>query len=234
MLEAGKDSRTCGEPEQSGEKTVSTRTWMVYCKQCLEKQRRIDELEEENARLKAKLRYQERTAQEGFFGSSTPSSKVPVKPNSSVHPRPRGGGKVGHAGHGRSRIDPEQADRVETIPVAEVCPDCGGTLEVRGSRPRTVLDCQPVRVQKVVYQLQRKRCTQCHTLVTAKPPGVLPKCLYSNRLLTYIAVQHYLHGHTLGQIERQTGIGYSSLVDALHQLSRRLQKVPNALIGAYR
>jgi len=207
---------------------------MVYCKQCLEKQREIDELKEKVASLQAKLRYQERTAQEGFFGSSTPSAKIPVKPNRSAGPRPRGGGKAGHAGHGRSRIDPTQADRVETVPGADVCPDCGGALEARGCRARTVLDCQPVRVQKVVYQLPRQRCTQCHKLVTAKPPGVLPKGLYSNRLLTYVAVQHYVHGQTLGQIERQTGLGYSSLVDTLHQLSARFEKVPQALLPTYR
>jgi hypothetical protein len=55
---------------------------MMYCQQCLEKQQKINELEEEITRLQGKLRRQERTAQEGFFGSSTPSSKVPVKPNS--------------------------------------------------------------------------------------------------------------------------------------------------------
>jgi len=55
---------------------------MTYCKQCLEKQQKINELEEEITRLQGKLRRQERTAREGFFGSSTPSSKVPVKPNS--------------------------------------------------------------------------------------------------------------------------------------------------------
>ncbi len=57
---------------------------MTYCKQCLAKQQKINELEEEITSLKSKLRYQERTAKEGFFGSSTPSSKVPVKPNSST------------------------------------------------------------------------------------------------------------------------------------------------------
>ncbi len=207
---------------------------MVYCQQCLEKQREIDALKDQIASLQAKLRYQERTAQEGPFGSSTPSAKIPVKPNSSVSPRPRGGGKVGHTGYGRSRIDPEQADRVEPIRGAEVCPECGGALEASGYRTRTILDCRPVRVQKVVYQLPRQRCRQCHRLVTAKAPGALAKALYSNRLLTYVAVQHYLHGQTLGQIERQTGLGYSSLVDALHQLSRRLQEVPKALLPAYR
>jgi transposase len=49
-----------------------------------------------------------------------------------------------------------------------------------------------------------------------------------------VAVQHYIYGNTLGQIEKQTGIGYSSLVDALHQLSKRLKDVPQTLIRAYR
>jgi len=55
---------------------------MTYCKGCLSKQQKINELEEEIVSLKAKLRYQQRSAKEGFFGSSTPSSKIPVKPNS--------------------------------------------------------------------------------------------------------------------------------------------------------
>jgi hypothetical protein len=38
----------------------------------------------------------------------------------------------------------------------------------------------------------------------------------------------------LGQIEKQTGIGYSSLVDAMHQLSKRLKDVPSSLIGPLR
>jgi transposase len=52
------------------------------CPICLVKQRRIDELEEEVKGLHAKLRYQERKEKDGYFGSSTPSSKRSVKPNS--------------------------------------------------------------------------------------------------------------------------------------------------------
>ena len=208
---------------------------MTYCKQCLEKQRKIDALEEELVRVKAKLRYQERTAREGFFGSSTPSSKVPVKPNRPTSDQwHRGGGKVGHTGYGRCRIGPEQADRVERIPVGDVCPDCGCALEAKGSKSRTVVDCQPVRIQRIVYLLGRKRCPKCEKLITARPPGVLAKCLYSNQLLAHVAVEHYVHGRTLGQIERQTGIGYSSLMDAMHQLSERWKEVPKVLIQAYR
>jgi transposase len=208
---------------------------MTYCKQCLEKQRRINELEEEIASLKDRLRYQERTAKEGFFGSSTPSSKLAAKPNSPPQQnRNRGGGKVGHPGHGRSALDEQQADQLERLAVAGVCPDCGGPLEDKGVRSRAVIDCEPVRMKKTLYHLERRRCPKCRKVFIARAPGVLTKCLYGNQLLAYGAVQHYLYGHTLGQIEKQTGVGYSSLVDAMHQLAARLKEVPKALIQAYR
>lgn len=207
---------------------------MTYCKQCLEKQRKIDELQEQIASLKAKLRYQERTAKEGLFGSATPSAKLPVKPNSAPHHRRnRGGGKVGHKGHGRSRICEQEADKVERRTLGSVCPDCGSALQDKGIRSRAVIDCEPVKMKKILYHLERKRCPQCNKVLTARPPGVLVKCLYGNQLLAYVAVQHYIYGNTLGQIEKQTGLGYSSLVDAMHQLSRRLKDVPRALIQAY-
>ena len=52
-----------------------------YCPGCFEKQSKIDQLREENERLRQKLRYEERKVKEGFFGSSTPSSKIPIKEN---------------------------------------------------------------------------------------------------------------------------------------------------------
>jgi transposase len=208
---------------------------MTYCRGCLKKLQKINELEQEIAYLKDKLRRQRPTAQEGFFGSSTPSSKMPVKPNTSTeHQRNRGGGKPGHKGHGRSSICEQDADSVERVSVDNVCPDCGSDLEEKGVRTRAVIDCQPVKMKKIVYHLQRKRCRKCKKVITARPPGVFAKCLYSNQLLAYVAVQHYIYGNTLGQIEKQTGIGYSSLVDAMHQLAKRLRCVPESLIRLYR
>ena len=59
-----------------------------------------NDLQEEISTIKSKLRYQERTAKKGFFGSSTSSAKIPVKPNSQKErQRNRGGGKVGHKGN---------------------------------------------------------------------------------------------------------------------------------------
>jgi len=54
---------------------------MTYCKESLNKRQKSNNLEEEITTLKSKLRYQERTAKEGFFGSSTLLAKIPLKPN---------------------------------------------------------------------------------------------------------------------------------------------------------
>ena len=208
---------------------------MSFCENCFDKQRKIDELEKQMVLLKSKLKYQERTAREGLFGSSTPSSKLPVKANTADQlKRLQGGGKPGHKGHGRSCISEEEADRVERIEVEDVCPDCHSRLEHKGTKDRTVVDCDPIQMQKILYRLEQKRCPACKKNIGARPEGVLPRCLYGNQLLVHVAVQHYIYGNTLGQIEKQTGIGYSSLVDAMHQLARHLKDVPDALMKAYR
>jgi transposase len=62
----------------------------------------------------------------------------------------------------------------------------------------------------------------------------LPRSQYGNGLLTHVAVEHYLFGRTLGQLEQQLGIGYGSLVQAMHGLAKLLEKVPDRLIEVYR
>jgi transposase len=208
---------------------------LIYCPECLKKQQRINELEEELAAAKSRLRHQERTAAEGPFGSSTPSSKVPIKPSALPERQARrGGAKPGHAGHGRRRVAASDADCVVETPPPARCPKCGGTLTAKGTRERSVLDCRPIKVEWIVYRLPRCWCSQCDSAVETAAPGVLPKSVYGNGLLAHVAVQHYLYGATLGQLEKQTGIGYSSLVDALHQLARRLKDLPEQLLLEYR
>jgi len=206
-----------------------------YCKECLEKLREIDQLKEENTGLKAKLRYEERKGTEGYFGASTPSSKKPLKSNSlDEQQKKSGGAPPGHKGHGRPTVDVAAADRVQAVAAEELCPDCGAELIRKGTKLRTVIDCQPVQMEKTVFQLERRRCPKCAKNVIARPPGVLPKCLYGNQLLTHVAVQHYVYGVTLGQLEKQTGVGYGSLIDAMHQLARRLEGIPEKLVEEYR
>lgn len=207
-----------------------------FCQGCFEKQIENDRLKQEVIRLKALLRYQERTAKEGFFGSSTPSSKVPVKANATKQKQDKqGGARAGHKGYGRKSVNISQADRIEYEGNTGACPDCGGRLkESKGRRSRTVIDIQPIKLEKILYEIRRRKCMQCGRTFQGKVPGVLPRSLFGNELLTYIAVQHYIYGIPLGRLEAQFGIGIGSIIGALHRLGRLFKDVPNRLIQDYR
>ena len=208
---------------------------MHYCEGCFKKQRRIDALEGEVKRLKDRLAYQERTAREGFFGSSTPSSKVPIKADTpEENQRKKGGAKQGHRGHGRSAVEEKQADEIEEIAVACTCPDCGVKLEDKGVRKRTVIDCETVKVKKKIYRLARKKCPGCGRTFNAVAKDVLPKSLYSNRFLTHVATEHYLRGIPLGRLEEQMGVNHGGLIAAMHRLAGIFSEVPQGLIKQYR
>ena len=211
----------------------------IVCAECVKKQEEIYRLREENQRLKAKLRLRDRKITEGYFGSSTPSSKKPVKENSGKDKKEknRGGAVLGHKGNGRSKITKDMADRIETIELTSVCPHCGANdfeeLKNMGERQRGVIDFD-IKVEKVVYKLERKKCQRCKKIMQAKAPGVLPKNLYSNNLLAHIATEHYLNGIPLGHLERQCGIGYGSLINAMHNLAGIFKAIPDQLIEDYK
>jgi transposase len=201
----------------------------------LEKQRTIDRLQEEIARVKARLRYQERTAKEAPFGSSTPSAKRLIKPNTPPeNSQRRGGAKPGHPGHGRRHILEEEVTRHESVPGPKRCPYCGGPLDPKGSKARTIIEVDPVQKEVVRYELEQCDCTHCHRTFTARPAGVFARGLFGNRLLTHLAIEHYLHGLTMGRLSAQLGITQGSLWAALHQLASRLAAVMEPLVWEYR
>jgi len=206
-----------------------------YCPGCFEKQNKIDQLLEENARLRQKLRYEERKAQEGFFGSSTPSSKIPVKGNQTGERKPKGA-KPGHRGAGRKGFAESEADQVVRVPpeLDTLCPHCGKSLEDKGFEERLVIDSQPLKARRLFYRLPKKYCPRCKKLFPSRAPGVLPRSLYGNQLITTGVVMHYLHGIPMGRVCEQTGLGPGSLVEMFHRLSRLLEKVPAQLIERYR
>jgi transposase len=208
-----------------------------FCEGCFEKQRRIDELTEENERLKQALHYRQRRENEGFFGSSTPSSKVPVKTNTAEEPAPKPrGAKQGHRGHGRACFNADAADEViELAPCAgDACPHCGGALRDKETKVRRVVDCAPVKARRLLYRLPTKVCAHCGRTFAPRPPSVLPKNLYGNQLLAQAAAMHYLHGIPLGRVCAQFGVEPGALVGAFHRLATWLAEVPEKLIPQYR
>jgi transposase len=205
------------------------------CPFCLEKQREIDRLKEENVLLKQRLSYRERKDKEGFFGSSTPSSQQPVKGNTEEVKKPRGA-KIGHKGFGRKGFSVSEADRVERVEahVGEMCPFCGGRLEDKGEEARSVLDIHPVKAERVLYLQKKKWCRRCGKSFRGEVPGVLPRNLYSNQLMATATTMHYLHGIPLGRVCEQLGVGDGSLVEIFHRMARLFSGVIPKLIEEYR
>lgn len=208
---------------------------MKYCEECFQKQLKIEQLQEEIVQLKAKLKYRERKETEGFFGSSTPSSKLPVKANTPDKEDKPKGAKPGHKGSGRKSVELQDADRVERVesPVGDMCPYCNEPLSEQEDH-RTVIDSRPLKAEKIVYVLPKKHCKHCKKTFQPAAPGVLPKSLYGNQLIATAAQMHYVHGIPMGRISEQIGVGDSTLVEIFHRLAKLLGEVPQKLIEQYR
>lgn len=207
------------------------------CAECLKKQCEIDRLPEELQRLKQKLRYQERQADEGFFGSSTPSAQRPVKPNTPPAKAPkRRGARAGHHGTGRQAFDAHHAERVVDVAAAvgDRCPACQALLEDKGIAHRAGLESRPVKAERVLYRLPKQYCPRCQRTFQPLAPGVLPKSLYGNQLLATATTMHYLHGIPLGRVCEQTGLGPGSLMEIFHRMARLLARSPERLMAEYR
>jgi hypothetical protein len=209
-----------------------------FCPKCFEKQQEIDRLQEENLRLKERLHYQERKATEGPFGSSTPSSKIPIKPRSlEENQLRRGGGKPGHKGHGRTAIAVDEADHVHNVEVLvhERCPRCGSRdFEDVAPVERSVIDSPPVKAVKHVYRLGGKRCRRCKAVYRAKAPSVMPKALYGNQLVANQVALNIVHGTPMGRLEEMLGISCSAMVAIQHRLAGLFAPVVPRLIEEYR
>jgi len=205
------------------------------CPVCLHKQLRIDELEDENKRLREKLRLQVRKTEEGPFGSSTPSSKLPLKPNAEKKEKKPRGAKPGHKGNGRKSHNEQTTDRtVDVEPETETCPDCGSPLEKKGWAERSVIDIPRKKPERITFRLPKQYCPHCRHAVTPQPPGVLPKSLYGNQLIAAAVEMHYLHGVPMGRISEHLGIGAGSLMKLFRRCAHLFHGVPDRLIEQFR
>jgi transposase len=205
------------------------------CSVCLEKQRRIDELEEEIEHLRAKLRYHARRERDGFFGSSTPSSKQPVKPDTEVKERKPKGARPGHKGVGRTSHNNGSADRtVDVEAEGELCPECGAPLEKKGWAERSVIDTPRQKAEKIAFRVAKRYCPHCRRNFTGQPPGVLSRSLYGNQFIADAVEMHYLHGVPMGRICAYLDIGPGSLAKLFRRCADLFAGIPDKLVQEYR
>ena len=208
----------------------------MSCKNCIEKQMKIDDLERRIEHLENQLQHQKRKEKEGFFGSSTPPSKIPVKENTnSSQENKNGGAKPGHIGKGRRAIDPGQSDRTITLNTTEHCPDCGGKLEHKGWKTRSSVDLDLQKVKKIVYNCENKWCPKCKKSVQAKP-DILPRSLYGNSFIANALVMHFVHGIPAGRLEEIYGAEVTSGIffKIFHRIAGLWEKSCENLIEEFR
>jgi len=209
---------------------------MGFCEACYKKQLKIDKLENELENLKAQLKYRKKKDMEPF-GSSTPSSKVPLKENTDKENKNKSGGaKEGHVGNGRKSINLEEADEIIDYPVEEdKCPDCGGSLELKEINLRSVVDTVLNKVKSIVYRCEAKRCVDCKKIIS-KPLPVLPKNKYGNALIAVSLIMHYFHGIPLKRVEEIWGnkVIEGNIIKTFHRLAKAWEPVVDKLKMEYR
>ena len=197
----------------------------------------------ENARLRAELGRQKRTAKERPWGQSTPSSQQLVKPSApppadgAEARRKMGGAKKGHEGHGWRDVDDDF--EVEEVPLEapERCPECGGGLveaPFEGRETRDVVEVRPVKAYVRRYVRRVMKCAECGRIVRARVPGVMDGCRYGNSALARAATDFYLHGTPAGVVERRTGIAKGTLFQAFGRLARLLSPAREGLFEVVR
>ena len=207
----------------------------LFCNECINKQIEIDRLRKENESLRNENYKLKKRLKEGYFGSSTPSSKKPVKETATLDKAKKGGGaKKGHKGHGRKGFDVKEADEVVDVKGPSTCHKCGRPLQNVGTKFRSVIDIQPVIVKKIAYRLFEKRCGHCKKTITTPAPKVSPKCLYTNRALAYLAEEYYIHGVPLNRIATRYGLSVGTLHQAMHRIAATFEKVYDKLVENYR
>lgn len=140
---------------------------------------RIQELEEELARLKEKNEDQrEELASDSSNSSKPPSSDRGKKPLERCGTKSSGrqrGGQPGHVGQARKLFAPEECQSIEDV-YPEECRHCGGCDLENCDEPayrHQVLEIPPIELQIVEYRLHWLGCVRCGEPTRAKlPEGV--------------------------------------------------------------
>ncbi|MBR5113867.1 MAG: IS66 family transposase [Oscillospiraceae bacterium] len=201
------------------------------------KDRRIRALEEENARLKdAQCGGASGAAAPALpFKSGTPSSKIPVKPNSSEEDRRRVGGRPkGHAGHGRKAVPDEAADEVVELARPTSCPVHGVALASWTTRTRTVVHMVPARRIVRNYTIYRAWCPLCGKYHESDVPGVMPYFAFTNDLISQVLVDHFQAGIPLGTLARRAGVKKAALKKMAHKVAELLEGGVPRLVEEFR
>lgn len=186
---------------------------------------------EDNKKLSRELN--RRSGREEPYGLSTPSSKRVNKKNSSEeNQKKRGGAVPGHKGSGRCDFTMAEADRVVKVDAVPGSCSCGGDglWKRHSAYPHCVINYIPSRTEKVYYEKTLWQCSRCERIGETLTPGVMPGALYSNKAAANFLTEHYLHGHTVGSLEKRWNINHGTFHNFARRASLLLQPLFDQIV----
>ena len=152
----------------------------AFCEGCLEKQRRIDQLLEENRAPEGAAPLSGAPGR-GRASSDRPPPRPTVRSRRTVRQSSRAGRAAPSAATrvtGAGAVAAATGAQVIEVPGAPRCPACGGLLAAQGVRSRSVVDIAPPRPAPILYRLHRGYCPRCQSRgagppAHGAPPGAL-------------------------------------------------------------
>ena len=194
---------------------------------------KLKETISENQKLSRQLN--KRNGLEEPYGLGTPSSKQVNKKNSTEENRKKKGGAVeNHKGSGRKVFTKAEADVIINLNDKTKMCDCGGKWHFHSIQSHCTYKYIPAKLEKVYYEKSVFQCSGCNKISRSSAPGVLPGYLYSNSVIANMLVEHYLYGHTAGELERRWGINIGTFFNFAHRTANYLSPLFNSIVEKIR
>ena len=206
-------------------------------------------LHAENIALRAEIvDLKWRLSKDSRSSSKPPSSNSPFKKGTKARPhQPSGkkpGGQPGHDGNSRSMVPLCDVDFVETMPVSEQCPSCGGIAFIHRNDEVLQHITLPEKKHFVTqYNIKRVCCSKCQTIRSGNVPAevrtsflcseiranalfLLVSCRISRRNLQEAI--HVLHGIdlSLGTISNLEKIATAACANAYEDIKQTVIAAP--------
>jgi transposase len=179
------------------------------CSGCIERDRRIADLERRLAELEHRLNQNSRNS------SRPPSSDPPWAPKHAQAPSGRKrGAQPGHPDQQRLLLPPDQVQEIISVK-PEYCDNCGTRVEGDDPCPRRhqVTETPPVEPHVTEYQLHALRCSSCGAVTTASLPKGVPTGAFGSRLqsivATFTGIYHLSRRATVGAMDDLFGVKMS-------------------------
>src|ERR1022692_1938793 len=141
----------------------------LICPGCIQRDRRIAQLEKSNARLQAecvRLRAQLEQAQRVSKRQAAPFSKGEPNPNPHSTARPRG---AAYGKHGHRPCPPDdQIDEILEAPLPDCCPHCGGDIAEDDEVDEQFQEEIPIKPIRRKFRIHKGTCRHCHRRVRGR------------------------------------------------------------------